>query len=56
MVVAFDKFSEGQGTSHWLRRGSPRGYVLVSRVSCLPAATEGDSLRENQGSHGYCQS
>ena len=56
MVVAFDKFSGGQGTSHWPLRGLPQGCALVSQELCLPAATEGDSFLESQGSHGYCQS
>ena len=56
MVAAFDKFSGGQDTSHWLQRGSPQGCALVYRELCLPAAIEGDSLLGSQGSHGYCQS
>ena len=55
MAVAFDMFSGGQDTSHWLLRGLPRGRALVSRELCLPAATEGDSLLVSRGSHGCCR-
>ena len=41
MVEAFDKFSGGRGTGHWLRRGQLLTCGLVCLEQCRRLATEG---------------
>ena len=56
MLVAFDKFSEGQDTSRWLLREWLREFALVSRERDRPVAiVEGFPLG-SRGSREYCQS